>query len=312
MFDTVDPRPPTDRVDPPPAGDGPAAGVGAGRPKTDSTGSGGDGARGAPVDAGALGDALAALRRRGPLVQCLTNVVVSNWTANVLLAVGAAPAMVDNAQEAAGFAGIADGVLVNLGTPQDDTVAGMTAAVTGCRDGGTPWVLDPIGAGGLPWRTDRARELAALSPPRLIRGNASEIIGLAGGAGGRGADTTDAPEAALDSARILAEQHRCVVAVSGPVDHLTDGHRVARLGNGHEWLTRVTGVGCSLGALMAAFAGVVDDALVAACAATATLTIAAEQAVHAGAPGPGSFAVALLDRLYALAPHEVTQAVRLS
>ena len=99
--------------------------------------------------------------------------------------------------------------------------------------------------------------------------------------------------------------------MSGPVDHLTDGERVVRVGNGHPWLTRVTGVGCALGALMAAFAAVVDDPLLAATAATATLTVAAEGAA-ATSRGPGSFAVALLDELAALAPAVLATPVRLS
>lgn len=264
-----------------------------------------------PITAALLGQVLADLRERGPLVQCLTNTVVTNWTANVLLAAGAAPAMVDNPHEARLFAGVADGVLVNLGTPQEDTVAAMREAVAGARAAGTPWVLDPVAAGGLPWRTAVARELVAAGAPAIIRGNASEIAGLAGGAGGRGVDSTDAPEAALPAALTLARDHGCVVAISGEVDLLTDGDRQVRLANGHPLLTRVTGVGCSLGALMAGFAAVAGDPLVAAAGATALLTVAAEDAAAASS-GPGSFAVALLDGLAGLSPQELAARARLS
>lgn len=264
-----------------------------------------------PITAAQVGEALDALRNEGPLVQCLTNIVVTNWTANVLLAAGAAPAMVDNEQEAGLFAGVASGVLVNLGTPQENTVAGMRAAVAGAKDAGTPWVLDPVAAGGLPWRTEIARELVAAGAPTIIRGNASEIAGLAGGAGGRGVDSTDTPDAVREVAQDLARANSCVVAVSGAVDLLTDGRRTVRLANGHEWLTRVTGVGCSLGALMAGFAGVVDDPLVAAASATGLLTVAADQAAQ-GAQGPGTFAVALLDRLASLSADDLVEQVRLS
>src|SRR6478672_6706157 len=88
--------------------------------------------------------ALQALRVRSPLVQCLTNIVVAQWTANVLLAVGAAPAMVDNPEEAGAFAAIAGGVLVNLGTPYAETVIAMERAVAAANGAGTPWVLDPV------------------------------------------------------------------------------------------------------------------------------------------------------------------------
>jgi len=264
-----------------------------------------------PVTATAVGDALATLRERSPLVQCLTNIVVAQWTANLLLATGAAPAMVDNPEESGVFAGIASGVLVNVGTPYGETAAAMEQAVAAAGRAGTPWVLDPVAAGPLlGWRTGIALSLLSVAAPAVVRGNASEVMALAGGAGGKGVDSLDTPEAALDAARGLAGSHGTVVAVSGPVDHLTDGERLVTVANGHEWLTRVTGVGCALGALMAAFAGCVEDPLLAATAATATLTVAADEAA-ARTAGPGSFAVALLDELAALTPDALTERVRL-
>ncbi len=255
-------------------------------------------------------DALAELRGRSPLVQCLTNIVAAQWTANVLLAVGAAPAMVDNPEEAGAFARIAGGVLVNLGTPYADTVAAMEQAVAGAADAGTPWVLDPVAAGALGWRTEIARKLLA-EGPTVLRGNASEVMALTGGAGGKGVDSVDTPEAALDAAVELAGLHGTVVAISGPVDHLTDGPRVVRVANGHPLLTRVTGVGCALGAMIAGFAAVLDDPLLAAVSATAMLTVCGEVAA-AASPGPGSFAVALLDQLALLTPADLAARVRLS
>jgi hydroxyethylthiazole kinase len=255
--------------------------------------------------------ALEALRRKAPLVQCLTNIVVAGWTANVLLAAGAAPAMVDNPEEAAGFATIAGGVLVNLGTPYPDTARAMVEAARSADGAGTPWVLDPVAAGALGWRTSIATELLDLATPAVIRGNASEIGAFTGGAGGKGVDAVDTAETAAPGAVDLAKLHGTVVAVSGAVDHLTDGERLVRVANGHPWMTRVTGVGCALGALMAAFAAVVEDRLVAATAATAMLTVAAEEAATA-TRGPGSFAVALLDELAELSPQSLAARVVLS
>lgn len=257
-----------------------------------------------------VADALRLLREQQPLVQCLTNIVVAQWTANVLLATGAVPAMVDNPHEAGAFAGIAGGVLINLGTPYDDTTAGMSAAVASAGAFGTPWVLDPVAAGAAEWRTGVALSLLESATPRIVRGNASEILALAGGAGGKGAESVDTPEAALQAAQTLALRHGITVAVSGAVDHVTDGHRVVRIANGHPLMTRVTGVGCALGALMAAFTAVLDDALLAATAATAVLTVAADEAAVV-AQRPGSFAVALLDQLDALSPQSLTAYVRL-
>ena len=257
-----------------------------------------------------LGDALTALREQPPLVQCLTNTVAAGWTANVLLAIGAAPAMVDNPREAREFAAIAGGVLVNLGTPYDDTARAMHCAIAGASRWSTPWVLDPVAAGALGWRTSLAHQLLREARPAIIRGNASEILAMAGGGGGRGVESVDSPEAAVAVAKDLANQQKSVIAVSGPTDHITDGNQVVRLSNGHPWLTQVTGVGCALGALMAAFAAVVPDALVAAAAATATLTVAADSAAKE-TRGPGSFAVALLDELSLLQPVDLAERVRI-
>ncbi|WP_313715587.1 hydroxyethylthiazole kinase [Arsenicicoccus bolidensis] len=258
-----------------------------------------------------VAEALARLRATTPLVQSLTNIVVAQWTANVLLAAGAAPAMVDNPHEAEAFARVSGGVLVNTGTPYDDTTAAMRAAVTGAQAAGTPWVLDPVAAGGLAWRTGVAVSLMDLHAPTIVRGNASEIAGLLGGLGGRGVDSADSPEEVLDRARELATSRRTVVAVSGAVDHLTDGERLVRVHNGDPVMTKVTGVGCALGALMAGFAAVCDDALLAATSATGLLTVAAERAARA-ARGPGSFAVALLDELSLVTPDELASGLVLS
>ncbi|MFD1717793.1 hydroxyethylthiazole kinase [Georgenia deserti] len=263
------------------------------------------------VDPGGLAAALSALREGAPLVQCLTNVVVAQWTANTLLAAGASPVMVDNPQEARACAGVAGGVLVNVGTPQEETAAAMTEAVAGAAEAGTPWVLDPVGAGALAWRTRIAHDLLGRHAPAVIRGNASEILALDGGTGGKGVEGVDAAEDAMPAATALAHELGCVVAVSGRVDHVTDGERVVRVSNGSPLLTKVTGAGCALGALMAGFTAVVADRLVAATAATAVFTLAAEAAQRA-ARGPGSFAVALLDELDRLQPAAVADGVRLS
>jgi len=115
--------------------------------------------------------ALSALREATPLVQCLTNSVVMETTANVLLAAGASPAMVDTPEESAEFAAIASGVLINAGTPSAERYAGMREAVRGATAAGTPWVVDPVGAGGL---THRTRFLLSLvdASPTAVRGNA--------------------------------------------------------------------------------------------------------------------------------------------
>ncbi len=240
----------------------------------------------------------------GPLVQCLTNAVVTNFTANALLALGAAPAMVDLPTEAGPFARMASAVLINLGTPHHDQRVAMVEAATVAHAAGTPWVLDPVAVGALSVRTHLARDLLGLRPT-VIRGNPSEIIALAGaGNGGRGVDSTDSVEAALAAARNLAIDVGTIVAISGATDIITDGVRDVRIDNGTVMLTRITGGGCALGAVIAAFAAQDRDRLATTVAACAIYALAAEQAAQASA-GPGSFAVAFLDRLAGLTPADV-------
>lgn len=246
--------------------------------------------------------ALTRLRGETPLVQCLTNSVVVNFTANVLLAVGAAPAMVDIPREAGPFARIASGLLVNLGTPHAEQREAMVEAVESAQAAGTPWVLDPVAVGSLPVRTALAHRLLGHAPA-VVRGNASEIIAVAGdGAGGRGVDSTDEVESAAPAAAALARATGGVVAVSGPVDLITDGERTARTANGDVLLTKVTGGGCALGAVMAAFASLAapdGDRLATTVAAVTVYTVAAQLAAER-ATGPGGFASAFLDALHTL------------
>jgi len=251
------------------------------------------------------------LRARSPLVQCITNAVVTNFTANVLLAIGAAPAMVDIPEEAGQFASVASGVLINLGTPRQEQRAAMIEAVDAANAAGTAWVLDPVAIGSLSVRTGLAHQLVGMGP-RIIRGNASEVLALAGvGAGGRGVDSVETPSDALAAAGDLAASSASAVAVSGAVDLLVqpDGEAVG-VANGHVLLTRVTGGGCALGAVMAAFASLTEDPLLAATAATGVYTIAAEQAA-ARVKGPGSFAVEFLDRLAGITPDDVVAGLNL-
>lgn len=265
-------------------------------------------AQATPLDAASLAHPLAAVRAGHPLVQCITNVVTVNFVANALLAVGAAPAMVDFPGEADLCARAASALLINLGTPREESIVAMREAAAAAHAAGTPWVLDPVAAGFLPKRTRIAIELLELAPT-IVRGNASEIIALAGaGRGGRGVDSTASSDSAVDAAVHIAARTGGAVAVSGATDIITDRIATVRLRNGHPWLTQVTGGGCALGAVMAAFAGVRVRPLVAAAAATAAYTIAAELAA-AESRGPGSFAVALIDQLSAIAPATIEQRV---
>lgn len=236
------------------------------------------------------------LRKRHPLVHCLTNGVVKNFTANVLLAIGAAPAMVEHPREAGDFTAVADALLVNVGTLDEPQMNAMREAVDAARTARKPWVLDPVAVGALGVRTSFARELLTGSP-RLIRGNASEIMALAGRSGhGRGVDSGDATEAALDAARTLALLTKGAVLTTGPTDYATDGRESASCRSGHVLLTRVTGVGCAQGAIAAACCAVAPSPLIAAATSAVLMGVAGDRAARVSTR-PGTFAVALLDAL---------------
>jgi hydroxyethylthiazole kinase len=254
-------------------------------------------------DSGTLAD-LAAIRRSGPLVHCLTNIVVANFTANALLAIGGAPIMVENSQESGEFAKGADAVLVNMGTLSEDRIEAMRRASASARSAGVPWILDPVAAGAIAARTDLSRDLLG-NGPAVLRGNGSEVMCVAGaGAPGKGVESLAGAAEALPAAREIARQYGCVVAVSGEVDHLTDGETDVAVPGGHVLMTRVTGVGCILGSLMAAFTAVQNDRLRAAAGASALLAEAGSRAAKttaAAGAGSGTFAVALIDHLYLIA-----------
>jgi len=243
-------------------------------------------------------------RQQSPLVFCLTNTVVTNFTANVLLASGASPAMTDLPGEAGPFAKAASAVLVNLGTPSTEQLAAMEEAVQSASAAGTPWILDPVAVGALPVRTDFARRIAR-QRPALIRGNASEILALAGRQSvSRGVDALDDVSAALAAGRDLAQQHDCVVAISGQSDAIIDATRTVLVHTNGIGLTRITGGGCALGAFCAGMIAVHDDPFEAAIAAHGFYGLAAEKALE-NSTGPGSFAVAFIDALSATDPEEL-------
>lgn len=236
------------------------------------------------------------IRRNAPLVHNVTNLVAMTLSANVLIAVGASPIMSAAPEETGELAAMSGALVVNIGTLTTAWIAGAEAAVAGARRAGRPWLLDPVGVGATTFRRETAQALVA-QRPRIIRGNASEILALAQGAdGGKGVDSTAGVDAALDAARALAVATGAVVAVTGAVDLVTDGSRTRRVENGHVLLTRTTASGCALSSLIGAWAAVLDDPLEATSGALAAYGVAAEIAAGT-ATGCGSFVAALLDAL---------------
>ena len=254
-----------------------------------------------------------AVRAQVPLVHSVTNLVVTAFNANVLLAAGASPIMAHAVEEVADLARLSGAVVVNIGTLDSHWVPAMQLALDTAREVGKPSVLDPVGAGASDYRNRVLADLMARRPG-VVRGNASEIMSLAGqGAQTRGVDSTDPVVRALAAAQMLTERYGCVVCVSGPEDHVlaTDGrHEVLR--NGHSLMTRVTGVGCSASALVGAFAAVQPDAWRACTSAMAYWGVVGQIAAERMAPdtGTGRYAGALLDVAGTLTHAELAATLR--
>lgn len=255
--------------------------------------------------------ALAALRERRVLVHSITNYVVMNSTANALLAAGASPVMAHAREEVEEMVALAGALVLNIGTLSPPWVEAMRLAGAAANRRGVPVVLDPVGAGATAYRTATARALADELELAVIRGNASEILAMAGStASTRGVDAAhDVGEAARVGAE-LAQRLGCAVAITGEVDLVTDAARAVEIRAGHPLMGRVTGTGCAATVLVAAFCAVEPDPVVAAAGALAFFGMAGERAAEHAA-GPGSFQVGLIDALAALSPEEVADGARI-
>jgi hydroxyethylthiazole kinase len=246
------------------------------------------------------GTDLALIRERKPLVHQITNYVVMNETANVTLAIGALPVMAHALQEVEEMASVASALVLNIGTLSDEWVEAMVVAGRAANRAGVPVVVDPVGAGATTYRTEVSRRLLGELDVAVVRGNSAEVATLAGQAaeirGVEAVGVAGGPELAREAARVLGT----VAAVTGPIDHVSDGAAVNAVANGHELLGAVTGTGCMATAITGCFLGVRgDDPLAAATGALVAFGVAGEDAARM-AEGPGSFHVALYDALYHL------------
>jgi hydroxyethylthiazole kinase len=231
-------------------------------------------------------DILTRLRARSPRVHCITKSVAHAFTANVLLAAGAVPSMTLSADEIGAFVARADALLVNLGTFDAERRDAAATALEVAGEEGVPWVLDPVFIDRSEPRAAYARSLVA-QKPRAIRLNRGEFAALSG---------VEPDDAALTR---YALDTLAVVALTGTVDRITDGAQRIGIENGHPLMARVTAMGCAASALNGAFLAVESDPFLATSAALLCFGVAGGIAGER-ATGPGSFAAAILDALYAL------------
>jgi hydroxyethylthiazole kinase len=246
---------------------------------------------------------LAAIRERKPLVHQITNYVVMNETANATLALGALPVMAHAREEVEEMAAAAGALVLNIGTLSPPWVEAMLAAGGAANAAGVPIVVDPVGAGATRYRTETARRLLAELEVAVVRGNAAEVATLAGReAEIRGVESIGAGDSAGELARAAANELGAVAAVTGAVDHVSDGDRSLAVSNGDPLLVTITGSGCMATAITGCFLAVrPDDPLAAAAEALVAFGVAGEEAARE-AKGPGSFHASLYDALAALEP----------
>ena len=224
---------------------------------------------------------LSVIRHRRTRIHCIINEVATTLTANVLLAAGAVPTMSDNSVEVADFTRSADALSINLGMLKDSRREAIQISTAVANDSGMPWVLDPAFVDRSTSRLDFCVEMLD-QRPGVVRGNASEI---------------DAICTRMNLSRQqLSSRYSSLVMVTGNTDQLIWNERVEEVTQGHEWMAGVTGMGCALTALTAAFLAVIDDPFDAAMQALRMYGTIGEAAAER-ASGPGSFIVHFLDAL---------------
>jgi hydroxyethylthiazole kinase len=241
----------------------------------------------------------------------VTNYVAANLNANGLLAVGASPIMTHQPAEIDDLVAISNAVVVNMGIPAGTLPEAMYLAGQSANSHAKPLVFDPVGVGASTYRNQVCSTLLAKSLPDVIRGNASEIMALAGqSCATKGVDSSHGTLEAQSAAELLARQYDCAVCVSGEVDLVTDGDREFRVSNGHVMMPRITGLGCTASALAGAFAAVMDDAVVALAACMCVLGIAGEMAVET-AHGPATLQLGIIDALYSMSKKDILKRAKI-
>ena len=248
-------------------------------------------------------------KKRAPLVHCITNYVTVNDCANILLACGGSPIMADDGEEAAEITSICGGLCLNIGTLNRNTIPSMFLSGKKANELGIPAVLDPVGAGASALRTETALRLLRKIRFAVIRGNSSEIRTIAGGGGStQGVDaalgdavTEENLAQSADFVRELSRRTGSVISMTGAVDLVTDGKTAYAVRNGTPALSRISGTGCMLSAVTAAFcAANPGDPLRAAAAAVCAMGLCGERAerkmLETGA-GNGTFRMLLLDEM---------------
>ncbi|MCM3601350.1 hydroxyethylthiazole kinase [Robertmurraya korlensis] len=239
------------------------------------------------------------VREQSPLVHNMTNVVVTNFVANGLLALGASPVMAYAKEEVADMVSIANSLVLNIGTLREPEVEAMITAGKAANVKGVPVVLDPVGAGATPYRTNTVNRLLTEVNISILRGNAAEVANVIGEEWQtRGVDAGTGEGNIEDLARIAAQKLHMTVVVTGKDDVVSNGEESIIISNGHPLLTKVTGTGCLFSSVVGAFASVEANYLLASAGASAFYGAVAERAIlTTGDQQVGTFQMEFLNQL---------------
>jgi len=248
---------------------------------------------------------LAAVREKKPLIHNITNYVVMNYTANALLAMGASPVMAHAHNEVEEMVSYAGALVLNIGTLTDDWIESMIIAGRKASEQKTPIILDPVGSGSTTLRTDSAKKIIEQTNIDVIRGNASEILSLRHkDSKTKGVDSIHSVEDATETAKILAGELKTILAITGPVDLVTNGDSALRVSNGHPLMGYVTGTGCTATVTIGAFLAIDENPVSATATALAFFGLAGEVAGEK-ASAPGSFMIEMVNALYSISPEQL-------
>lgn len=241
------------------------------------------------------------IREDNPLIHNITNYVTVNDCANAVLAIGASPIMADDILEVEEIVSISSALVINIGTLNQRVINSMMKACKKANQLNIPVILDPVGAGASSLRNNTVKDILSQVKVDVIRGNLSEISFLAGqSVSTKGVDTSEEDEKnnAIDIANLVARKYSCVVGITGIVDIVSDGSKFAKISNGNELLSRVTGTGCMTSALVGSFCGITEDYFIATILGIATMGIAGEIAFEkSGIIGTGSFRSSIIDAI---------------
>lgn len=251
------------------------------------------------------------VKETNPMAGSITNSVTINLVANTQIAVGGSAAMVYLPDEGQFLAKAGGATYINMGTMLPIYEETLPLAVKTLKKEDKPWVLDPVAIGIGQLRTAMLKYFKEYKPD-IIKGNASEIIALAGlwhlegGTGEskvRGVDSTNHVEEAKAAAVSIARWTDGAVIVSGEIDLVTDGEFVATCRGGSHFLGKITGGGCALGGATSIYL-TSSTPFIAALTAVSVFNLAGERAEEQ-TDAPASFQVAFLDELYKATPEDI-------